>query len=114
MVMADRALLKRIFINLFSNSVKASEAGSALTVRAHVGEMVEVQVIDEGVGLSETELERVFDPFWRSRGSVKAAKRGAGIGLTLVREYVRTMGGHVSARSSVGQGTMFTFTLPRA
>ena len=113
-VKADRALLKRVFINLFSNSVKASEAGSAITVRARVGDMVEVQVTDEGVGLSETELDRVFEPFWRSRGSVKAAKRGAGIGLTLVREYVRTMGGEVSAVSSVGRGATFTFTLPRA
>lgn len=113
-VLADRPLLKRILINLFSNSIKASDAGSAITVRADVGEMVQVQVSDEGVGLSQTELEHVFDPFWRSRGSVKTAKRGAGIGLTLVREYVRTMGGQVDARSTVGRGATFTFTLPRA
>lgn len=112
-VMADRALLKRIFINLLSNSVKASEAGSTITIRATVGDMVQVQVIDEGVGLSPHELERVFDPFWRSRGSVKGAQRGAGIGLTLTREYVRTMGGQVSASSRRGEGATFSFTLPR-
>jgi signal transduction histidine kinase len=111
-VMADRGLLKRVFINLLSNAVKASEAGSTVTVRAVADEMAEVEVIDEGVGLSEQELERVFDPFWRSRGSVKAAKRGAGIGLTLVREYVRTMGGQVSATSEQGKGATFRFTLP--
>jgi signal transduction histidine kinase len=113
-VMADRALLKRVFINLLSNAVKASEAGSTVTVRAVADNMAEVEVVDEGVGLSEQELERVFDPFWRSRGSVKAAKRGAGIGLTLVREYVRTMGGQVSATSEQGKGATFRFTLPMA
>lgn len=113
-VRADRALLKRVFINLFSNSVKASEAGSTITVRARAREVVEIDVIDEGVGLSKHELERVFDPFWRSRGAVKAAKRGAGIGLTLVREYVRTMGGQVRASSEPGTGATFTFTLPLA
>ena len=113
-VKADRALLKRVFINLLSNSVKASEAGSTLTIRARPGDMVEIDVIDEGTGLTEEELARVFDPFWRSRGSVKAAKRGAGIGLTLVREYVRTMGGHVRASSRPGEGATFSFTLPPA
>jgi signal transduction histidine kinase len=113
-VLADRALLKRILINLLSNSVKASEADSTITVRATVGEVATVEVIDEGSGLTAEELERVFDAFWRSRGSVKAAKRGAGIGLTLVKEYVRTMGGQIGAESEPGRGATFHFTLPLA
>lgn len=112
-VLADRGLLKRVLINLLSNAVKASDAGSSITVRASAPDGVaEVEVRDEGVGLTAEEATRVFDPFWRSRSSVKAAKRGTGIGLTLVREYVRTMGGRVEVRSTPGKGSSFVFTLP--
>lgn len=114
-VLADRALLKRVFINLFSNAVKASSEASPIKVLASVSDgMAKVEVIDLGVGLSEEEVNRVFEPFWRSRSAVKAAKRGAGIGLTLVREYVRTMGGQVGVESTPGQGANFHFTLPVA
>lgn len=114
-VLADRTLLKRVFINLFSNSVKASEPGSTISVTAAAsGDVAEIQVIDEGVGLSVDELGNVFDPFWRSRRSVKGATRGAGIGLTLVREYVRSMRGDIRVDSRPGEGATFTFTIPLA
>ena len=114
-VRADRTLVKRVLINLLSNAVKASEAESSITIRASSPDgMARVDVIDEGVGLTAEESHRVFDPFWRSRTSVKGAKRGAGIGLTLVKEYVRTMGGQVGVESRAGEGANFYFTLPIA
>ncbi|MDP9069611.1 MAG: ATP-binding protein [Actinomycetota bacterium] len=112
-VTADPGLLKRVFINLISNAVKASEAGSSITIRGTaVDDVAQVEVIDEGTGLTADEANHVFDPFWRSRRSVKAANRGAGIGLTLVREYVRSMGGRVDVHSTPGEGSSFYFTLP--
>ena len=114
-VLADRALFKRILINLLSNAVKASEPGSSITIQASQPDgMARIEVVDEGVGLTEEETRRVFDPFWRSRTSIKGAKRGAGIGLTLVKEYVRTMGGQVGVQSKHGEGAKFFFTLPVA
>ena len=114
-VLADRALFKRILINLLSNAVKASEPGSSITIQASQPDgMARIEVADEGVGLTEEETQRVFDPFWRSRTSIKGAKRGAGIGLTLVKEYVRTMGGQVGVQSKHGEGAKFYFTLPVA
>lgn len=114
-VLADRGLLKRVFINLLSNAVKATDSGSVITVRAAAPDgSARIEVMDEGVGLSAEETRRVFDPFWRSRSSVKAAKRGAGIGLTLVKEYVRSMGGQVGVESEPGRGATFYFTLPKA
>lgn len=114
-VLADRALLKRVFINLLSNAVKASEPGSSIAVVATAPDGVaRIEVVDEGVGLTDEERRRVFDPFWRSRSSIKGAKRGAGIGLTLVKEYVRTMGGQVGVESEQGRGATFYFTLPTA
>jgi two-component system, sensor histidine kinase RpfC len=56
----------------------------------------------------------VFDPFFRARSSVANAVRGTGIGLALVREYVRSMGGEVSVVSELGTGSVFGFTLPAA
>lgn len=114
-VLADQGLLKRVFINLLSNAVKATDPGAVIAVRASSADgSARIEIIDEGVGLTPEEAVRVFDPFWRSRASVKAAKRGAGIGLTLVKEYVRSMGGHVGVESEPGQGATFYFTLPRA
>lgn len=67
-VLADRGLLKRVFINLFSNAIKASDVGSTITVRASAPDgMAKIEVIDEGVGLTSDEADRVFEPFWRSR-----------------------------------------------
>jgi signal transduction histidine kinase/FixJ family two-component response regulator len=114
-VQADASLLKRVLINLLSNAVKASPVGSAIVVRARAVEGVaRIEVLDNGEGLASEELEKAFEPFWRSRSSVKAAKRGAGIGLTLAREYVRAMGGEIGATSEPGRGSVFYFTLPLA
>ena len=114
-VRADANLLHRVMSNLISNAVKASSADEGIEVRAFREDGVaKVEVIDRGTGLSMEDIEHVFDPFWRSRHAVKAAQRGSGIGLALVREYVRSMGGDVGVRSKLGSGSTFYFTLPLA
>lgn len=114
-VSADPNLLHRVLSNLISNAIKASGLEDPIYVRAvrHDG-VARVEVEDTGTGLSEEDAAHVFDPFWRSRHAIKAAQRGSGIGLTLVREYVRTMGGDVGVRSELGAGSTFYFTLPVA
>jgi signal transduction histidine kinase len=115
MVVADASLLRRTLGNLLSNAVKFSEVGTSIEVRARpAGEHVEVEVADHGIGLPPWEVSRVFDPFFRARSSVANAVRGTGIGLALVREYVRSMGGEVSVVSEPGTGSVFGFTLPAA
>ena len=114
-VMGDPNLLHRVMSNLISNAVKASGAEDPLTVRGYQQDGVaRVEVKDAGTGLSPDDAAHVFDPFWRSRHAIKAAQRGSGIGLTLVREYVRTMGGDVGVTSDLGVGSTFYFTLPIA
>ena len=114
-VKADPNLLHRILSNLVTNAVKASAVGAEITVRAErSGDFAQVSVIDQGTGLSEADAEHVFDAFWRSRHAIKAAQRGSGIGLALVKEYVRAMGGEVSVDSRIGEGSTFYFTLPLA
>lgn len=72
------------------------------------GVQSQIDVVDRGVGLTEEEAERAFEPFWRSSGAV----RSAGVGLVLVKEYLRVIGGDVSASSQPGVGSIFSITLP--
>ena len=112
-VIADPALLRRAVNNLVANAVKYSAAGTPITVRAAAkGASVRIDVVDRGVGLTQEEAERAFEPFWRSSGAVRSATRGAGVGLALVKEYLRVMGGDVSASSQPGMGSIFSITLP--
>ena len=110
---ADPVLLRRALTNLVSNAVKYSPSGTAVTVRAVEREThVQVDVVDRGVGLSQEEADRAFEPFWRSPSAVQSATRGAGVGLSLVKEYARVMGGDAFATSRPGVGSVFSITLP--
>lgn len=112
-VIADANLLHRVLSNLISNAIKASDADEPIFVRGTRSDgFVRIEVEDRGKGLSEEDAAQVFDAFWRSRNAVKSAQRGSGIGLTLVKEYVRAMGGEVGMRSKLGEGSTFYFTLP--
>jgi signal transduction histidine kinase len=112
-VLADSVLLRRTLTNLLSNAVKYSERGTAISVRVAVDDLgARIEVVDHGVGLSKEETARVFDPFWRAGHSHNSGMRGAGIGLALVKEYVRVMGGQVAVESEPGQGSSFVVRLP--
>jgi signal transduction histidine kinase/FixJ family two-component response regulator len=112
---ADPALLQRVLANLLTNAAKFSEPGTPVVVRIRAtGSEAEVEVQDRGVGLSPEEQARVFEPFWRAPEARRLASRGTGIGLALVRAYVRAMGGDVGVTSTPGRGSTFRFTLPGA
>lgn len=114
-VRADPALVRRTMHNLLTNAVKYSPDGAPIEVRCHVADgHVRIEVEDHGIGLEPRVAARVFDPFFRATPSVANAVRGAGIGLALVKEYVRLMHGEVGVRSTPGDGSTFWFTLPRA
>lgn len=112
-VIADAALLRRALSNLISNAAKYSPAGTPITVRAAAdGSLARIDVVDRGAGLTDEEAVRAFEPFWRSSTAVASATRGAGVGLALVKEYMRVMGGDVTATSRPGVGSVFSLTLP--
>jgi len=114
-VRVDREALHHVITNLLSNASKFSPAGSTIYVAARAGDasagVVEVSVRDEGAGIAEDDLPRVFERFYRG-SSVSA--RGTGIGLSIVRSYVEQLGGKVWVESTPGKGATFTFTLPSA
>lgn len=112
-VTADANLVRRTLANLLSNAVKFSDGASPIQLRVTATEAAaRVEVQDHGIGLERREAARVFDPFFRANPSVANAVRGSGIGLALVKEYVRTMGGGVGVQSEPGVGSTFWFTLP--
>ena len=112
-VEADPMLLRRTLANLLTNAAKHSAPGVAVAVRAVAdGDRVRVEVEDAGEGMTADEAAHVFEPFWRGTSARNEATRGSGLGLALVREYVRLMGGEVSVESSPGAGARFSFTVP--
>jgi len=112
-VRADPSLVHRALSNLLSNAVKYSDADTPITVRAkRVGADCRIEVVDRGRGLTNAEVARAFEPFWRAKWA--RSPRGAGIGLYLVQQYVRLQGGESGVESEPGRGSTFYFTLPLA
>jgi two-component system sensor histidine kinase KdpD len=111
-VLADPVQLERVLSNLLENAAKHTTNGAPVAVRAHVtGSRLHVRVTDHGAGIAEDELERIFEPFYRSPN---AAAHGSGLGLAIAKGFVEGNGGRIWARSLPGQGSTFTIDLPVA
>ena len=113
-VLADGKRLKQVLANLLSNAVKYNRPGGWVRVSAEasVAEVV-VSVADNGVGLTEEQCARLFQPFERL-GAQRGPVPGSGLGLALSRQLTEAMGGRIDASSLPGQGSVFRVTLPRA
>lgn len=114
---ADSSALETILGNLVSNAVKYGGKPGRLRVRVQrVGAEARLEVRDFGPGLAGTSFERVFDPFVRGEHPLVKSQPGVGLGLFLVAELVRALGGHVSARNATegGGGFSVEIALPLA
>ena len=113
---ADPVKLRQILLNLLSNAVKFTHEGGHVSVTCGGGEQagtVAVRVADTGVGIANVLLEKVFEPFVQV-GAPVSPDEGVGLGLWISRDLARAMGGELSVRSELGQGSVFTLTLPSA
>jgi signal transduction histidine kinase len=111
-VWADRDRFLQIFENLIGNALKFTKPGGRITVGAALREgQVLFWVTDTGSGISAENLPHLFDRFWQAR---KAERRGAGLGLPIVKGLVEAHGGRIWVESQPGQGSTFFFTLPTA
>lgn len=111
-VYIDRDMWEKIVLNLISNAFKFTFTGS-ITVRLQpVGDLVELSVVDTGVGIPEVELPKLFERFHRVEGSRSRTYEGSGIGLALVQELVKLHGGTIRVTSQVDQGTTFKIAIP--
>jgi two-component system, OmpR family, sensor histidine kinase KdpD len=111
LVRADAAQLERAFANLLENSARHA-GGHPVSVRARqVGNRILVRIVDRGPGIPTTQLERVFEPFYRS-GNDRTGHRGSGLGLAIARGFLEVNGAKVWAESLPNQGTSFVVELP--
>lgn len=110
----DRTALSGAIQNLIVNSVKYGNGSNWLRVSAANGDgKVKISVEDRGIGISKSDLRRIFEPFYRSRAVVDAQIHGNGLGLSLVRQIAKAHGGNVTASSEIGKGSKFTIELPQ-
>lgn len=107
-VMADPDQLKQIAVNLISNAVQAmEETGGTVTVSTRGTDgYVEMAFADDGPGIPQDRVSKVFDPFYSTRDE------GTGLGLTIVHRIVDEHNGHIEVQSEAGRGTRFTVSLP--
>jgi PAS domain S-box-containing protein len=108
----DPARLRLVLENILSNAVKYSPRGGLIRIsgRPRPGELC-LSVSDQGIGMREDQVERIFDKFYRADTS-NSAVEGAGIGMSIVKEIVQAHGGRVWVESAPGQGTTVSFCLP--
>ena len=113
-VTGDHHRLIQVVINLISNAVKFTAAGSVtVRVRAADGEIV-VSVADTGTGIAAADQERVFEAFAQAGDTLTDKRRGTGLGLPISREIVEEHGGRLWLESELGRGSTFAFALPVA
>jgi signal transduction histidine kinase len=112
---ADTAKIERVLFNLVSNAAKFSMGDdSPITVRVNTAPAeVVISVIDQGMGILPGDIEKIFDPFLQLDGGSTREQGGLGIGLTLVRHFVRLHGGRVDVTSVAGEGSTFRIAIPR-
>jgi signal transduction histidine kinase/CheY-like chemotaxis protein len=113
-VTCDEARLAQVFNNLLVNAIKFTPPGGSIRVKAEVtGSEVQVDVEDTGVGLSQAELDRIFELFYQAPQSSDRARGGLGLGLPIVRSLVSMHGGTIHAASAGrDQGSCLTIRLP--
>jgi signal transduction histidine kinase/CheY-like chemotaxis protein len=115
-VLTDGARLRQVLLNLIGNSLKFTESGE-IAVTVDVKERRESSVVlsfvvqDTGIGIAQSKLEEIFEPFAQEDGTTTRRFGGTGLGLAIARRLVGMLGGCVGATSTVGEGTRFEFTI---
>lgn len=112
---ADGARTIQILTNLVSNALKYSAADTPVQIRLEdCGDQCRVVVQDQGRGLPQDELERIFEKFHRVEDPLVMSTSGTGLGLYIARHLARAMSGDLTVASRLGEGSQFTLTLPAA
>ncbi|MCP4290706.1 MAG: HAMP domain-containing histidine kinase, partial [bacterium] len=112
-VIVDTDLIRQVLVNLIGNAVKFTPEGGCISINlVEVESSVEVQISDNGPGIPQRDIHRIFREFFRSRETA-SQEEGTGLGLTIVRHIINLHGGYVKARQRIGGGSVFTFGVPK-
>ncbi len=112
-IKADKNKFKQILLNFLGNSIKFTPEGGSTTIEAHrVDDMAQISIIDTGIGISQEDQKKLFQPFKQLDSSTSRKYEGTGLGLALVKRFVELHGGKVWVESELGKGSTFIFTIP--
>ncbi len=118
MVNADEKRIKQVLINLISNAVKYTdkekEEKEVIISLKNQSDEITVEVRDNGVGIPESELENIFNKFYRIDNSLTYEVEGTGLGLAICREIIQEHGKEITVESSTGEGSVFRFELDKS
>lgn len=109
----DEDKLDQVLVNLLDNALRYTDSGGEVKVACREADgLLEMKVQDSGRGIGPEHLPHIFERFYRADKSRSREEGGSGIGLTIVKRYVESVGGHIKVESGVGKGTVFTITFP--
>ena len=111
-ILADEARIQQVLVNLIGNALKFTLEGQITVSVTTVSETLLFSVTDTGVGIPETDFEKIFDPFQQLDSSSSREHQGTGLGLSIARKLSRLMSGDLRVNSVVGVGTEFLLSLP--
>lgn len=118
LVYGDPQRIRQILRNLIENGIKFTPDHGTITIRAHLSDeeqhAIRIAVADTGCGISPEECEKIFERLYQGTSSIKASRKGLGLGLSICRELVSRHGGRIWVESQLGHGSTFFFTLPIA
>ena len=113
LVEADAKLIVQVIINLVDNALKYTPAGASISINAERKESVaEINITDNGNGISDAEKEKIFDKFYCGEHKIADNRRSLGLGLYLCKTIVEAHGGTICVTDKQPHGAVFTFTLP--
>ena len=114
LILADRQRLVQVLLNLIRNAITYTPQGGivSISVERADDDYIALVVADTGIGIPNDELERVFERFYRTDASRARTSGGFGLGLAIVRDLVKAMGGSVTVESKLGEGSCFRVLLP--
>lgn len=111
LITLDKKMLKNVFINLFSNAIKYSDAGSTIDCFVNIeNNELNISIQDHGIGIPEEEQQHLFTRFFRAHNAENIS--GTGLGLNIVKRYVELMNGRIHFESVLGKGTTFHVHIP--
>src|ERR1700736_2911724 len=112
-VFADGPKLKQVLLNLLGNAIKFTETGSVRLTAERQGAELRVSVRDTGIGVPPEDAERIFESFQQGQSGISGKYQGTGLGLAISRRLGEMHGGRIWVKSTPGQGSNFTFTIPQ-
>jgi len=112
-ILGNQMSIEEVTINMLFNAIKYTPSGGTVTLRvSEKGGFLEIDIEDTGMGIPPEELPKVFDEFYRASNARVTERDGTGLGLSIAKQVIERHGGNIWAKSHLGQGSTFSYTLP--